>query len=544
MSLRKLPAAGALLVWLVSAPSVVLAADALIVHDGSTISPMPDVRTNLQNRLTAKGYTVTLSNGVPAGSLSSYQQVWDVRIGLVSGASAPFGSPLTATETSQYLAFLSGGGSLFLMGENGSSFGPRNMAIRDFIQSVGGGTVALAAGTTSNNQTVQSPFTGPTAVAAVTYSSVGGVTSLPKGQFITKDTATSGAAISLGPGTMTGAPAGTLIAVFDVNFLGSAANADLQALVGNIISYLGAPPAAANADLAITKTQSTSAPAAGDNLTYTVTVTNNGPSDASTVSVSDPLPANTTFVSASGPAGWTLSTPAVGANGTVSATRATLANGSGAQTFTITVKVNAAAATGTVLANTATVSTSTTDPTASNNTASVSATTTASADLSVTKTQSTSVPAPGANLTYTVIVTNNGPSDASTVSLSDPLPAGTTFVSASGPAGWTLSTPAAGATGTVSATLATLTSAAGAQTFTITVKVDAAAANGTSLPNTATVSTSTTDPTSGNNSSSVSATVTVTVPTMGEWGMILLALALAGVGIFSMRNRADGMTPA
>ena len=54
--------------------------------------------------------------------------------------------------------------------------------------------------------------------------------------------------------------------------------------------------------------------AAGNNLTYAITVHNSGPSDAQGVSLSDAIPASTTFVSAmqtSGPA-FSLSTPPVG----------------------------------------------------------------------------------------------------------------------------------------------------------------------------------------------------------------------------------------
>ena len=52
---------------------------------------------------------------------------------------------------------------------------------------------------------------------------------------------------------------------------------------------------------------------AGQNLTYTITVTNNGPDAADAVSLSDTLPAGTTFVSLASPGGWSCTTPAVGA---------------------------------------------------------------------------------------------------------------------------------------------------------------------------------------------------------------------------------------
>ena len=52
------------------------------------------------------------------------------------------------------------------------------------------------------------------------------------------------------------------------------------------------------ADLAVTKTGLPDPVLVGSNLTYTVTVTNNGPNNASNVMVTDTLPANVTFVSA------------------------------------------------------------------------------------------------------------------------------------------------------------------------------------------------------------------------------------------------------
>jgi uncharacterized repeat protein (TIGR01451 family) len=261
---------------------------------------------------------------------------------------------------------------------------------------------------------------------------------------------------------------------------------------------------ATQADVSITKTDSPDPVVAGNNITYTITVTNNGPSDASTVNWSDTLPAGTTFVSLSAVGGWTPSTPAVGSGGVVSASTTTLAPGSAV--FTLVVKVTANVANGTTLSNTATVSTTTTDPTPGNNSATATTTVQTQADLSITKTDSPDPVVAGQNITYTINFTNNGPSDAQTVTITDAIPANTTFVSASGPGGWTPSLPAIGGTG--NAVFSKATVAAGeTASFTIVVKVNTGTANGTTISNTATTASATTDPSPGNNSATATTTV-------------------------------------
>ncbi|MBK5258594.1 MAG: ExeM/NucH family extracellular endonuclease [Thermoanaerobaculia bacterium] len=263
---------------------------------------------------------------------------------------------------------------------------------------------------------------------------------------------------------------------------------------------------AASADLSVTKTDSPDPVTAGNNLTYTITVTNAGPSDAAGVSFSDTLPAGTTFVSLSSPGGWSCTTPAVGAGGTVSCSNLSLAVGNAV--FTLTVAVMPSTATGTVLSNTATVSSATSDPNTGNESDTETTTVAASADLSVTKVDTPDPVTAGNNLTYTITLTNAGPSDAAGVSLSDILPAATTFVSLSSPGGWSCTTPAVGASGgTVSCSNASL--AAGSAVFTLTVGVPPSVPDGTVITNTATASSSTSDPNPGNESGTATTTVGV-----------------------------------
>jgi uncharacterized repeat protein (TIGR01451 family) len=257
------------------------------------------------------------------------------------------------------------------------------------------------------------------------------------------------------------------------------------------------------ADLGITLDDTFDPVVAGTNLSYDIAVTNAGPDSADTVSWSDTLPAGTTFVSISTVAsGWSCTTPAVGAGGTVSCSTATLAVGN--VLFTLTVAVDPALAAGTVLSNTATVTAASGDPTPSNNSATETTTVGTSADVGVTNVASTPNAINGDPISYTITVSNAGPSDAASVS--NAIPANTTFASLVPPGGWSCSMPAVGATGTVSCSIANLADGASA-VFTLTVTVDAAAPP-TMIVDTANIASTTADPANANNS----ATATTSTP--------------------------------
>jgi len=110
------------------------------------------------------------------------------------------------------------------------------------------------------------------------------------------------------------------------------------------------------ADLSVTKSASPDPVLSGSNITYTIDAKNNGPSTSNLVTVSDSTPANTTFVSASGPAGWTLAmSPAGGGTGAIKFTKASMAANETAQ-FTIVVNVNCPTPDGTKITNTTSIS--------------------------------------------------------------------------------------------------------------------------------------------------------------------------------------------
>ncbi|MDJ0768748.1 MAG: hypothetical protein QNJ12_08135, partial [Ilumatobacter sp.] len=251
-------------------------------------------------------------------------------------------------------------------------------------------------------------------------------------------------------------------------------------------------PVTTSADLAVAKVLDTSPVVAGEDVTWTVTVTNNGPSDAQNVSVADTLPANVTFVSTAG--------CAEDPDGSPICSLGTIAAGASAS-YTITGLLAADAADGSTIANSAAVSSDTADPTPGNDSVTTpDAPVTTSADLAVAKVLDTSPVVAGENVTWTVTVTNNGPSDAQNVSVADTLPANVTFVSTAGcaedPAGnptCSLGTIAAGATAS----------------YAITGLLAVDAVDGSTISNQATVASSTADPDGFNNTvSSAPAPVT------------------------------------
>jgi uncharacterized repeat protein (TIGR01451 family) len=127
--------------------------------------------------------------------------------------------------------------------------------------------------------------------------------------------------------------------------------------LGQIVNFLTAT------DLAINVTSSATMAFGNTPMTYTITVTNNGPSPAASVSVVEVLPAGATFGSASG-TGWTCNNVA----GTVTCTLPTL-NVGPANPITLTMTPANVASPGTFGA-TATVSSATTDTNPANNTSS------------------------------------------------------------------------------------------------------------------------------------------------------------------------------
>ncbi|RYX96494.1 MAG: DUF11 domain-containing protein [Comamonadaceae bacterium] len=246
----------------------------------------------------------------------------------------------------------------------------------------------------------------------------------------------------------------------------------------------------ASANLQVTKTASTTAGTSGSTISYTVTLTNLGPSVAQNVTLTDILSAGHLLVSSSSNNGVTSTLP----GGTVSATTTSLAVGG---VLTLQVVATVTATTG-LVTDTAVGTSTTPDGTTANNTVTLTVPVVSNADLRVTKTASTTAGTSGSTISYTVTLTNLGPSVAQNVTLTDILSAGHLLVSSSSNNGVTSTLPG----GTVSATTTSL-----AVGGVLTLQVVATVTATTGLVTDTAVGTSTTpDGTTANN------TVTLTVP--------------------------------
>jgi uncharacterized repeat protein (TIGR01451 family) len=254
-----------------------------------------------------------------------------------------------------------------------------------------------------------------------------------------------------------------------------------------------------SADLAVSNSDSPDPVLAGNQITYTIDVANAGPASATSVTLADALPAGTTFVSVSAPSGFSCTTPAVGANGSVTCSGGTV--DLGGASFQLVVKVDSSVAAGTMLSDTATVSTPTPDPNPGNESANATTTVNTQADVAISKSGSPDTVAPTQDITYTIDVQNNGPSDAANVSMTDTLPSGTSFKSLTQDSGPTFSCTTGGV---VTCSVATLADGAKAE-FTLVVTVDANADG--AISNTASISTTTPESSSQNDSATASTSV-------------------------------------
>ena len=125
---------------------------------------------------------------------------------------------------------------------------------------------------------------------------------------------------------------------------------------------------AQNADLAIVKSSNSSIVVAGTDVQYDLSVSNfSGEDSMPTNTLTDTLPAGMTFVSETHPDGWSCTTPAVGAAGTITCTYASPILNEQSFLFTFIFHLDSGVVKDTVISNTARISHAGTDPNSENN---------------------------------------------------------------------------------------------------------------------------------------------------------------------------------
>ncbi len=348
------------------------------------------------------------------------------------------------------------------------------------IAKAGSAANAVAGGTFTYTLTVSN--VGPSAATGVTVTDV-----LPTGLSFVNGTAANGGAVTNNGQNVTAAignlaaGASTTVTI-NVNVAGTA--------TGNLLNTASVTrnefdldatndtanlttPVTRQVDIGVTKASNPTTVVPGNQVTYTLVVTNSGPSDATGVIATDTLPAGVTFVSGSGTGGATVTNN----SGIVTANIGNLARNA---TSTITIIGSVGASVTTALVNSVTTTRNETDSNAINNNAQVTTQVTPQYDLVITKADAPDPATPGSTLAYTLTVTNNGPSDATGVTVTDPLPTGLTFASGTATGGGTVSANGQ----TVTANLGTLAPNA---SRTITINATIAGTQRGTLSNTATV---------------------------------------------------------
>lgn len=262
------------------------------------------------------------------------------------------------------------------------------------------------------------------------------------------------------------------------------------------------------ADLTVSKSDDLDPVTAGTALTYTIRVDNTGAAPADNVVATDTLPPGVTLVSTTG----CTEDP----NGVPACSLGTIAAGGFAE-YSVTVMVDPS--TIGLITNNVSVATSSAESDTANNSASQDTTVVAEADLSITKTDSSDPIISGGYqlLTYTIEVSNAGPSDATNVQVTDTLPAVAVFESTAGCQNDPVGVPVC--------QLGTIAAGASAS-YTVTVSLQR---SGGTISNTVSVTSDASDPNGDNDSvSETTEVIPIPIPTLNYLGMLLLMLLLSG----------------
>lgn len=377
-------------------------------------------RASVVSTSTNLGVVVTDSGGQALVSIAQLQPGQSIVLTVVVQPSAAFSGALTASATAT-------------MAQTDSKPGDESATATANLTAVVDVSLALTSGPTSayNGDTLTYVFTASNAGPG-TASNV--VMTLPFGSGVVY----LGATGSQGSGSLSG---GQLVVNLGSLGPGASATVTVQLLAAAVGPYATSATIATNdyetdssnnsaairttllgrADLNLTMQAPTVAPL-GQDLYYSIVITNNGPDTAKNVVVLDQIPTLSTLVSAAFDGG-----SATFANGIVTANLAALNTGASA-VLRIIVRSNGAAQA--VLTNAARVSGDEQDPNPADNVAWRQTTLRAASNLGVSIVPTTPTVLQGMPATFRVRVTNQGPADEAAAVVTIPLPNSTLVNSA------------------------------------------------------------------------------------------------------------------
>ncbi len=413
-----------------------------VVNNGS--SPATGVTAN---DVLPSGYTYVSDNG--SGAYNSTTGVWTIG-NLATSATATLQITATVRMSGNYAntATVSGNQIDPVPGNNTSTSTPIPVPVADLAITKTDGSATYTPGTPIT-YTLVVTNTGPSNVTGATVADAipAAITGVSWTSAVAGNASVSGGAtgsgnnlaatISLGAGagnSVTFTVSGTVSASATGNLVNTATVTAPAGTTDNNAANNSATDTdtpAPVADLAITKTDGSATYTPGSPITYTLVVTNTGPSNVTGATIADAIPAAITGVS------WTsaiagnasVSSGATGSSNSLAATVNLAAGAGNSVTFTITGTVSPAATGNLVNTATVTAPAGTTDNNAANNSATDTDTPAPVADLAITKTDGSATYTPGSPITYTLVVTNSGPSNVTGATIADAIPAAITGVS-------------------------------------------------------------------------------------------------------------------
>jgi uncharacterized repeat protein (TIGR01451 family) len=438
---------------------------------GTVLGNAPASVSNTANVTVATGIIDPDPTNNTSTVATAVQPVADLRVTKTGPASANAGAPVTYT----------------IVAINSGPSAANNAIITDNVPTSIGGVTATCIGTTGGAVCPTVNVSGNSVSATVATFPAGATLS-----FTVQGTVQGGAAGSITNSVSIATPSGVL----DPDLTNNTA--------------LSNSPVQPVADVRITKT-ATPVVKAGGSIAWQLQITNDGPSSANLTSFSDSLPSSVSGISAncSGAAGGAVCPTTVAVSGnTVSGSIATLPAGG---SLVINIDGTVVGSTLGSINNSAsvTVAPGVIDPSAANNTATSLSSVTPVADVSVTKTGPASALVLGV-ASYTVVVSNAGPSIADGTGFFDNLPSDLTLVSAvcASVTGGAVCPATVNVTGnSVSAIVATLPAGASVR-FIVNATVNGTAVGNIVNTATATVPIGTIDPNASNDSGSATTPVT------------------------------------